>query len=175
MFTLGMLAFLSLDTAAYYLKAQQFPFRLCGWCGYLGWLRLASDSCPPTLLSFFHALSGGSGEFLALAGGRFRRGGWFGGATGQHGTEFGDLSVDLGLLRLEAVDGGGNYLGCELFWHCAMFFLDSLCPACTAGPILHLTQSLIQAPINLSYESAVTVGGIDFAVELSSRDERSGK
>jgi hypothetical protein len=53
-------------------------------------------------------------------------------------------------LLYKTDDGGVDDFGGEFCWHCAMFFLDSLCPACTAGPILHLTQSLIQAPIILA-------------------------
>jgi hypothetical protein len=58
-------------------------------------------------LGFFHPPSSASGELPALAGKRFRGGGrWSGGATIQHGSEFGDLNVDSGFLRLETGDGG---------------------------------------------------------------------
>src|ERR1039458_9904148 len=57
----------------------QFSLRFRrGWC----WRRrLSPDLRPPTLLGFLHPFSSGSGEFAAFAGGHFRRGGGFGGAT----------------------------------------------------------------------------------------------
>src|ERR1019366_10728758 len=100
----------------------EFSFRLWRLLRGGHWRRrLSPDLCPSPLLGFFHALSGGSGEFLALPGGRFRRGGGFSGATGKHRTEFGNLSVDLGLLRLESKDGGVDYFRCELLcWHVSL-------------------------------------------------------
>jgi len=74
-------------------------------CFRLGWrwrFRLSPDSCPSALLGFFHAPSSGSGEFPALPGGPFRRGGGSGGATVEPGLEFGNFLVYTGLLRFVA-------------------------------------------------------------------------
>src|ERR1039458_9441673 len=54
---------------------------------------------------------------LVFPGSAFRPGGGFSGATGQHGSEFGDLGVDVPLLFLESKDGGGDDFGCEFCWH----------------------------------------------------------
>jgi len=58
-------------------------------------------------LSFLHTLPGGGRESLSLTRGS-RRGGGFGGATGKHGTEVCDLSVNPALVGLESFDGGGD-------------------------------------------------------------------
>jgi hypothetical protein len=41
-------------------------------------------------------------------------------------------------LLIKTDDGGVDDFGCEFCWHVRCSFLDSLCPACTADPILHL-------------------------------------
>src|ERR1017187_597505 len=90
------------------------------WLRCFGWrsrLRLAPDLGPPCFLRHRHLSPGGSTESLALPGGRFRRGGSSGGATRQHPSEFGYLSVNPALLRLEPFDGGGDDFVSEFCWH----------------------------------------------------------
>jgi hypothetical protein len=58
-------------------------------------------------------LSGGSGEFLPLAGGRYWRGFAARAATGEHGPEFCNLCVYPSLLFLESENGGIEYFGGE--------------------------------------------------------------
>src|SRR5450755_3244609 len=68
-------------------------------------------------LSQCHLSPYGSAEFLALSRSDF---GWgiLSGVTGEHRPKFGDLIVNLALLRLEAFDGSGDdFLG-EFWWHC---------------------------------------------------------
>src|ERR1035441_1831 len=68
-----------------------------------------------------HAATSGSREFPALAGGRFRPGGGLTGATGQHGTKFGNLGVDMPLLFLESKDRcGDDFRGELLYWHVSL-------------------------------------------------------
>jgi hypothetical protein len=64
-------------------------------------------------LGFLHPPSSGSGEFPALAWSGIRRSGWFGVATGQHGSEFGNFSVDLELLLFKTKYGGLDDFGSQ--------------------------------------------------------------
>src|ERR1039458_1804844 len=87
----------------------EFSFRLWRFLRGGHWRRrLSPDLCPSPLLGFLHAPSSGSGEFLSLTCGSFRRGGGFCTATGEHGTEFANLIVNPALLRFKAFDGGGD-------------------------------------------------------------------
>jgi hypothetical protein len=63
------------------------------------------------------ALPGGGTHLSPFAFWNFRRSGWLGTATEEHGPEFGNLSVDVPLPFLEAENGGGNDLGCQFCWH----------------------------------------------------------
>jgi len=65
------------------------------------WTRPGSS--PIGALSLLHAFSSSGAEFLAVAGGCLRRGGDLSRATGRYGPEFGNLTVDLPLLALEAL------------------------------------------------------------------------
>src|ERR1017187_7076889 len=94
-------------------RRREFAFRL-GWLR-CGGFRLFPNLGPSPLLSFLHTLSGGSGEFLALTCGNFQCGGVSSGANRQHRPEFGNLSVDLGLLRLESCYGSDDDFVRE-FW-----------------------------------------------------------
>src|ERR1017187_7547679 len=154
---------------------RKFPFRTCGWCGCLGWLGFSPDLGPSKLLGFLHPSSSGSGEFPAFALGEFRLGcGWLGGTTGKHGSEFCNLCVDTQLLLFKADDGGVDYFIREFGRHvrCSFWILSVL---------LTLLVPYYTCPVidpradHLSCVSAVTVGGVEFGVELSSRDERSGR
>ncbi len=79
-----------------------FCLRCRGWrCRF----RFALDSGPSCLLSQRHPFLGGRrGSFALLWTGLRCDGGWFSGATGQHGTEFGDLCVDLRLFVFKSED-----------------------------------------------------------------------
>ena len=93
-------------------------------CYRRGWrcrFRFSPDAGPPPLLRFSHPATSGSREFPALPGGRVRRGGGLSGATGQHGTKFGNLRVDMPLLFLESKDRcGDDFRGELLYWHVSL-------------------------------------------------------
>ena len=58
------------------------------------------------LLGFLHPASSRRGELPALARSGFRRGGDLAGATGQHGSDFSNLSLDAPFLGFETNKGG---------------------------------------------------------------------
>src|ERR1035437_6560172 len=72
--------------------------------------------CSPTFpLCITDALPGGGTHIPALAFWNFGLGYRLSGATGQHGSEVGNLTVNPARLGLEAFDGGGDDVVCE-FW-----------------------------------------------------------
>jgi hypothetical protein len=85
-------------------RAAQLPFRLRSFQrGRFG--PFASDLRPAPLLGFLHASPSGGTECSALPCGSFGCG-WFSAVTIQYRSEFGNLSVESGLLREESLNGG---------------------------------------------------------------------
>jgi hypothetical protein len=80
----------------------------------LGWLGGFSPTFP---LCITDALSSGSTQFSSFAFWNFRRSGWLGRATWEHGPEFGNLRVDVSLLFLETENGRANDFGSEFCRH----------------------------------------------------------
>src|ERR1035437_4128171 len=76
-------------------------------------LSLLLGFSPSFPLCITDALPGGGTHLSPFAFWNFRRSGWLGTATEEHGPEFGNLSVDVPLPFLEAENGGGNDLGCQ--------------------------------------------------------------
>src|SRR5579883_3213101 len=117
----------------------QLPFRL-GRFRRGGWrwrLRFAPNLRPSRLLRQCHPFSSGSGELLALADGRYRRGVSFSGTTGQHGPEFGDLGVYVFLLGLEPDNCSLNDRPVQfLCWHMTL----------PHSPSLHITGRAAMSP-----------------------------
>jgi hypothetical protein len=68
---------------------------------------------PPFPLCVTDALPGGGTHLPPFAFWTSRRGGGRRGTTGEHGPEFGYLSIDTELLLFKTYDGGGDDFGCE--------------------------------------------------------------
>ena len=90
---------------------------------------------PSTLLGFLHAPSSGSGEFLSLTCGNFRRSGGLSRSARKQCFEFCDFAVDACLLFLEAVDGGGDDLVCEFWWQSLVSLLSGSDPNLILHPL----------------------------------------
>jgi hypothetical protein len=89
--------------------STQPAFRLCR--GFGCGLRFTLGCRPSFPLRIANALPGGCTPPSPFALCWFRRGGKLGAPTGQHGTEFGNLSVETQPLLFKTFDGGADDFG----------------------------------------------------------------
>ena len=78
--------------------------------------------------------------------------------------------VDVEFLLFKTADGGVDDFRREFCWHCAMFFLILSILLSLLDPYYTCPAIDPRGADHPSCESVVTAGGIDFGVELSSRD-----
>jgi hypothetical protein len=92
-------------------STTQLPLGLgcCAW----PWLSRFLGFCPSLSLCFSNRFPASGTHLPALPCRRFRRGGGFGGATGERRPELANLLVYPSFLPFVAIDGGGDQFGCQ--------------------------------------------------------------